>query len=80
MNVLLCLRHAIHKRRKHTKFGPETVMSMPSLSSVASSHDFHKFYIHQNGVVPAVHFHLAASVNPETGEILSTHLFILDNE
>ncbi|XP_052793147.1 dmX-like protein 2 isoform X3 [Mya arenaria] len=66
MQRLKTIRHAIHKRRKHVKFGPETVMSMPSLSSVASSHDFHKFYIHQNGVVPAIHFHLAASINPET--------------
>lgn len=66
---MVCLidRHAIHKRRKHTKFGPETVMSMPNLANTASSHDFHKFFIHQNGVVPAVHFHLAASINPETG-------------
>ncbi|XP_060557818.1 dmX-like protein 2 isoform X5 [Ruditapes philippinarum] len=60
------IRHAIHKRKKHTKFGPEIVMSMPSLSSVNSAHDFHKFHIYQNGVVPAVHFHLAASINPET--------------
>ena len=44
-------------------------MSMPSLSSVNSAHDFHKFHIYQNGVVPAVHFHLAASINPETGRL-----------
>ncbi|XP_052281684.1 dmX-like protein 2 isoform X4 [Dreissena polymorpha] len=59
-------RHAIHKRKKHSKFGPETVMSMPSLSSISSSHDFHKFCVHQNGLVPSIHFHLAASINPET--------------
>ncbi|KAJ8305006.1 hypothetical protein KUTeg_018589 [Tegillarca granosa] len=66
---LKTIRHAIHKRRKHTKFGPDTIMSMPNFStvnSVASVHDFHKFSIHNNGICPALHFHLAASINPET--------------
>ena len=39
------------------------------MASMASVHDFHKFAIHHNGVAPALHFHLAASVNPETGKI-----------
>ncbi|VDI15900.1 Hypothetical predicted protein [Mytilus galloprovincialis] len=69
MQRLKTIRHAIHKRRKHHKFGPETVMSVPHLDSMGSSqsvHDFHKFAIHQNGVCPTLHFHLAGSINPET--------------
>ncbi|XP_033750320.1 dmX-like protein 2 [Pecten maximus] len=69
MQRLKTIRHAIHKRRKHHKFGPDTLMSMANLSSinsVASIHDFHKFALHNNGVAPPLHFHLAASINPET--------------
>ncbi|CAC5419370.1 DMXL [Mytilus coruscus] len=69
MQRLKTIRHAIHKRRKHHKFGPETVMSVPHLDSMGTSlsvHDFHKFAIHQNGVCPTLHFHLAGSINPET--------------
>ncbi|KAL3867333.1 hypothetical protein ACJMK2_044544 [Sinanodonta woodiana] len=63
MQRLRTIRHAIHKRKKQLKFGPETVMTM---ANNPSSHDFHKFAFQQNGVAPALHFHLAASVNPET--------------
>lgn len=59
-------RHAIHKRRK-PKYGPETVMSSMNLSSMSSVHDFHRFAIHHNGLSPVLHFHLAGSINPETG-------------
>jgi hypothetical protein len=62
----LVFRHAIHKRRK-PKYGPETVMSSVNLNSVNSVHDFHRFAIHHNGVSPVLHFHLAGSINPETG-------------
>nr|XP_022328939.1 dmX-like protein 2 isoform X8 [Crassostrea virginica] len=58
--------HAIHKRRKQHKMGPETVMSMASFSTVQSVHDFHKYAIHHNGIATVLHFHLAASINPET--------------
>lgn len=63
---LKTIRHAIHKRRK-PKYGPETVMSSSNLSSMSSVHDFHRFAIHHNGVSPVLHFHLAGSINPETG-------------
>ncbi|XP_071118494.1 dmX-like protein 2 isoform X1 [Haliotis cracherodii] len=63
---LKTIRHAIHKRKKHPKYGPDTVMSMTSLPSMGSVHDFHKFAIHHNGVSPVLHFHLAGSINPET--------------
>ncbi|XP_056021522.1 dmX-like protein 2 isoform X2 [Ostrea edulis] len=63
---LKTIRHAIHKRRKHNKMGPETVMSMANFNSVQSVHDFHKYAIHHNGMATVLHFHLAASINPET--------------
>ena len=69
-------RHAVHKRKRQNKFGPDTVMSVPNVASMASVHDFHKFAIHHNGVAPALHFHLAASVNPETGKLPLTSSFL----
>ena len=39
------------------------------LPSTQSEHDFHKFGIHPNSVAPGFHFHLAASINPDTGMI-----------
>ena len=60
-------RHAIHKRRK-PKYGPETLMSSNNLNAMSSAHDFHRFAIHHNGVSPVLHFHLAGSINPETGQ------------
>ena len=72
-------RHAIHKRKKHHKFGPETVMSVPNIDSMSGSysvHDFHKFSIHQNGVCPTIHFHLAGSINPETGKRVQMNFYL----
>ena len=72
-------RHAIHKRKKHHKFGPETVMSVPNIDSISGSysvHDFHKFSIHQNGVCPTLHFHLAGSINPETGKRVQLNFYL----
>ena len=40
----------------------------PALPSTQSIHDFHKFGIHPNSVAPGFHFHLAASINPDSGE------------
>ena len=44
------------------------------LPSTQSEHDFHKFGIHPNSVAPGFHFHLAASINPDTGEWTGFHL------
>lgn len=66
MQRLKTIRHAINKRKKQHKYGPETVMTSTQLSGTQSVHDFHKFGIHQNGVAPAFHFHLAGSINPKT--------------
>ena len=45
-------------------------MSSSHLNSMNSVHDFHRFAIHHNGVSPVLHFHLAGSINPETGKLL----------
>ncbi|XP_064608806.1 dmX-like protein 2 isoform X2 [Liolophura sinensis] len=66
MHRLRHIRHSIHKRKKQTRVGPPNVMSLPSITSSASIHDFHKFGFHQSGLAPSFHFHLAASINPET--------------
>lgn len=71
---MFTVRHAIHKRRKHNKMGPETVMSMANFNSVQSVHDFHKYAIHHNGMATVLHFHLAASINPETGKYTTMSL------
>lgn len=66
MQRLKTIRHAINKRKKQQKYGPETVMTSTQLIGTQSVHDFHKFGIHHNGIAPAFHFHLAGSVNPKT--------------
>lgn len=40
---------------------------MPSTFSV---HDFHSYGFHGTGIIPGLHFHLAASINAETGYYL----------
>ena len=54
------------KRRRQMGSSNQPVSQIPSS---LSQHDFHKFGIHPNSVEPGFHFHLAASINPETGEI-----------
>ena len=54
------------KRRHQMSSSNQPVSQIPSAQS---QHDFHKFGIHPNSVEPGFHFHLAASINPETGEI-----------
>nr|CAD7425060.1 unnamed protein product [Timema monikensis] len=40
---------------------------IPTLPSTYSVHDFHSYGYHGTGVTPGLHFHLAASINAETG-------------
>ena len=58
-------RHVMHKRKSPTS-GP-LEPGIPPLPSTHSIHDFHKFGVHPNSVAPGFHFHLAASINPDTG-------------
>ena len=60
-------RHAMHKRRKHKKEGRSQGMRVTAISSPESTHDFHKYWMQQNGLTPVLHFHLAASINPISG-------------
>ncbi|CAH1397587.1 unnamed protein product [Nezara viridula] len=41
--------------------------TIPTLPSTYSVHDFHSYGFHGTGVIPGLHFHLAASINAETG-------------
>lgn len=43
---------------------------IPTLPSTYSVHDFHSYGYHGTGVTPGLHFHLAASINAETGELV----------
>ncbi|KAF6211101.1 hypothetical protein GE061_014215 [Apolygus lucorum] len=40
--------------------------TIPTLPSTYSVHDFHSYGFHGTGVIPGLHFHLAASINAET--------------
>nr|CAD7199842.1 unnamed protein product [Timema douglasi] len=42
---------------------------IPTLPSTYSVHDFHSYGYHGTGVTPGLHFHLAASINAETGAL-----------
>lgn len=45
-----------------------TNTTIPTLPSTYSVHDFHSYGFHGTGVIPGLHFHLAASINAETGK------------
>lgn len=45
------------------EFGGGTIPTLPSTYSV---HDFHSYGFHGTGVTPALHFHIAASINAES--------------
>ncbi len=45
----------------------QPLQGIAPLPSTQSEHDFHKFGVHPNSVAPGFHFHLAASINPDTG-------------
>ena len=65
--------------RRHVKHGSNsgggnnglgnssTSTTIPTLPSTYSVHDFHSYGFHGTGVIPGLHFHLAASINAETG-------------
>jgi len=44
-----------------------TSSTIPTLPSTFSVHDFHSYGFHGTGIIPGLHFHLAASINAETG-------------
>ncbi|XP_023930909.1 dmX-like protein 2 [Lingula anatina] len=63
------IRNALHKRKRHKRYHQQPVDGdgVLPLPSMKSTHDFHKFGVHDIlGISPGFHFHLAASINPET--------------
>nr|XP_024216080.1 dmX-like protein 2 isoform X4 [Halyomorpha halys] len=54
--------------------------TIPTLPSTYSVHDFHSYGFHGTGVIPGLHFHLAASINAETDIPLVPSLITGDPE
>ena len=74
-------RNTLNKRRRQTGPPGQPMQGIAPLPSTQSEHDFHKFGIHPNSVAPGFHFHLAASINPDTGKIfLCKKLFHIYNK
>lgn len=57
-----------------------TSSTIPTLPSTFSVHDFHSYGFHGTGIIPGLHFHLAASINAETGNLclIIKKIFILN--
>ena len=77
MGLFDFFRTCFHIRR-HVKHGSNnggggalgsssTNTTIPTLPSTYSVHDFHSYGFHGTGIIPGLHFHLAASINAETG-------------
>ena len=70
--LIVCDRQVMHKRKRssHMNVGGGGAPTQPPspLPSQQSIHDFHKFGVHPNSVSPGFHFHLAATINPDTGQ------------
>uniref|UniRef100_A0A336LP03 CSON007414 protein n=1 Tax=Culicoides sonorensis TaxID=179676 RepID=A0A336LP03_CULSO len=65
-----CFHIRRHAKNQGSSFGIPThdlgVGTIPTLPSTYSVHDFHSYGFHGTGVTPALHFHIAASINAET--------------
>lgn len=74
MQRLKHMKTCFHIRRHAKNQGPAfgnfsndfSVGTIPTLPSTYSVHDFHSYGFHGTGVTPALHFHIAASINAET--------------
>lgn len=44
-------------------------MTIPTLFSTYSVHDYHSYGIHGTGQANGLHFHLAATINAQTGKL-----------
>ncbi|XP_014244478.1 dmX-like protein 2 isoform X1 [Cimex lectularius] len=83
MQRLKHMKTCFHLRRNAKQsqsgmFGPNT--TIPTLPSTYSVHDFHSYGFHGTGVIPGLHFHLAASINAETDIPLVPSLITGDPE
>ncbi|XP_063708500.1 dmX-like protein 2 isoform X2 [Culicoides brevitarsis] len=66
-----CFHIRRHAKNQGISFGPLSSNNfnlgvIPTLPSTYSVHDFHSYGYHGTGVTPALHFHIAASINAET--------------
>ena len=50
-------------------------MTIPTLLSSYSVHDYHSYGIHGTGHTNGLHFHLAATINAQTGKSAELFLF-----
>jgi len=65
-----CFHIRRHAKQQHQ--AGHTAPTLPTLPSTYSVHDFHNNY-QTSGHYPGMHFHLAASINAETGIIFNVH-------
>lgn len=77
-HILFC-RTCFHIRRhaKQQHQAGHTAPTLPTLPSTYSVHDFHNNY-QGTSHYPGMHFHLAASINAETGMMIIYNHIILD--
>ncbi|XP_050532464.1 dmX-like protein 2 isoform X5 [Daktulosphaira vitifoliae] len=73
-------RHAKHQGEIGTGLAGSTSSTIPTLPSTFSVHDFHSYGFHGTGIIPGLHFHLAASINAETDIPLVPSLSTTDPE
>lgn len=79
MECILFCRTCFHIRRhaKQQHQAGHTAPTLPTLPSTYSVHDFHNNY-QGTSHYPGMHFHLAASINAETGMMIIYNHIILD--
>jgi len=63
-------RHLLHTRKRSSLGG-----AMPPTAS-ADVHDSHKYSVHTSLTAPTLHFHLAASINSNTGQCHHTCVYL----
>ncbi|XP_065223519.1 dmX-like protein 2 isoform X2 [Planococcus citri] len=75
------VKHGSNSGGGNTGLGSSsTSTTIPTLPSTYSVHDFHSYGFHGTGVIPGLHFHLAASINAETDIPLVPSLITGDPE
>jgi hypothetical protein len=64
---IVCYRNTINKRKITPPSHPSGIMPDRMDSIGPSAHDLHRFGSQIGGLQPSCHFHLAASINADTG-------------
>lgn len=67
-----CISRSFNQFRKHqaSQFTEDPHEPIAILPSTYSVHDFHSFGIQGSGITPSLHFHLAGSINADTGKFI----------